>query len=448
MRALYLLLLPLLLFAACASDEVEAPAIAKDVTITLGAAGGRTTRATEDPNAFNHELIHSLDLFLVKGTTNNSTVSAAYHLTAADLGSEAAEGNLPEKSFSGLTLDAATYSIYAFANFDKCPVSGTTDYVGTRIKSVYDNFAAGTAVTKRTLDALGDLVAQDPAANINFADGAFIPMATDTTLTLADGDSHIIYMHRLVSRIDVSVVNKRHSDITLSSLTMGKFADGVVLLPDNETKVISTTTVASNTTSGVTPALVIPADATIPTAFSFYVNATENSSHGAFSLTATLDDENATYTGATTRTTLPRNSIFPLTLRFSDYEVNFDIQAQVAPIGGYPITVLNTNAITEDLLISLPEGCTFTIAPTLTRNNGVTTTTDTGATFAWSISNDHPDWFTYTLTGNTISGKVSAEAGLEFTDDQVLTLITTGSNGKTYTNRLRFRTVAIDNTTK
>lgn len=453
MRALYLLLLPLLLFAACSSDEVETPVITKDVTITLGAAGGRTTRADADPNALDHELISSLDVFIVN---SSNTITNAYHYSASDLGSQAEEGNVPRVTLSIEDFTLGTYTVYAFANFDNCySTTNTTTTLAAQLDAITTSSAKSDIVT------LGNLIANNPASTIDFSNGHFIPMATDTTITIGSSTDNTVYMHRLVSRIDVTATNTRKTDITINSLSMGSFADGVVLFPSTHNpQVINTTAIASNQTIAITPAVTIPAGTTTPqTVASFYVNATENSSHGKFNIDIKLDGEEANYEGSTTRTMLPRNSIFPLSLSFAEYEVQFNVEAQIAPIGGYPVTVKTLNALTGDLVLEIPEGCTFTVTPTIQRYSadGVTTTPDTKATFTWSVPTTLPDWFSYTLTNNgtntaTLSGKVSAEAGLSFStndaDGQVITLTSTDRNGKVYTNRLRFTTYAIDNTTK
>lgn len=410
-----------------------------NTTLTLSAAGGRETRAYGgDENALEHEFINTLHVFIVSG---NSVVKA-YHAAASDLGSAALEGNLLKRTIQDIQLATGTYTVYAFANFTYC-YDTNDNSIDTKLSAINE----GSPLS--TLQAIGQLKVANPAATINFDAGQFIPMATDTTLTLTTSKSTTIPMHRLVDRIDVSVINTRKTPLTISTFEMGKFATEVYPLPNNDTKVINTSSVTIDSDPvSINPGVTVPASTTTAQSVtSFYVNATEVTTV-PFTLNVKLAGDDTNYSGSTSRTSLPRNSVLPITLRFSEYEVNFEITAQVAPIGGYPITVLNTNAATEDILISLPEGSTFTVTPKLQRNNGITITTDNGATYQWTAPTSVPDWFSYTLSDATITGKVPAEADLSFTDDQVFTLTTTATNGKQYINRLRFKTVAIDNTTK
>ena len=75
--------------------------------------------------------------------------------------------------------------------------------------------------------------------------------------------------------------------------------------------------------------------------------------------------------GQTQTTSIPRNHVLPLALRLSNVDLELDITAQVAPIGGYPVRVtLADPSLTDNYHINLPEGCTFEITGQFKPNSG------------------------------------------------------------------------------
>lgn len=427
-------LLTILGMSACSSADEETVTDGKlhGITLQLGPGGVRETRSYGgDVNANEHEFIHSLHVFIVDNASG--AVEWATHDDFTD-DNDAADGNLIQKAYSDLTLAAGAKTIYAFANMENVTFTeGSTASVDAQLDAIT------TASSASDLSALSEKIVSDPAGSIDFTNGKYIPMCIVETATLSTNSQTLtVEMERLVCRVDFTVTNSRDTDITLTSLTMQPLYATVGLFESTA----NTDDARSTTKTVVTSDAPVTITAGSNRLFSFYVNATEVSDATTpFTFTIALDGETAPYTGTTTATSLPRNSILPVAANFSDYTMTLNVTAQVAPIGGYPVTVYSNSDLTNYTL-NLPEGCSFTIAPTMTYKDG---TAVTMAAEGWQLSlNDTSvDWLTFSpataTTGGSFSGIVSAQTGLS----TGLTLASETAAGRTASYAITVNTVSV-----
>lgn len=398
-------LLLVLLATSCASDApgdvpgTEAPLTG--ISLQLGPGGVATTRAFGgDANAREHEFIHSLTVVVAN---EQGLAELVLTPTATELGSEAEQGNLIEKTFANLTLVQGRKTIYAFANLE-----GYTTTDGKRLTDLLEQVAVGQPLPTALLTA----VVADPAAQIN-ANGDnwthFIPMTAAQQVTLTtNGQTVRVEMVRLVSRIELSITNKRTDEaVKLTELTIGRFASAVTLFAQDKAGNLR----RLDNGYTISPELEAQPNGGQAGPVSFYANATEDALGEKFSIRATLEGIATTYRGNTARTDLPRNSILPLQLIFSDYEMKLNVKAQIAPIGGYPIEVYSANALTNELLVKLPEGCSFTITPHLYEG----TLEDLAARSTWTPGADLTWLSSVQQTDKYFQAIAPARAGLQGT---------------------------------
>ena len=384
------------------------------LSITAREEGDLNTRA--DEVGTNGEYMHNLCVLIVDG--NNVVTKKLLPNTDDEFAGNTAaqQGNLKSWVSDPFTLPEGTYTVYAFANID----------------TYYDNLwgsltglQSGASLTTLNVD-IDNIVLDDPAAKINFAEGKFIPMsAKQQVVVTATTKSISIGLDRLVSKIRMSITGK--ADTKVTALSFGGYADKITLFSDKalEGEAYTTTktinvpgdgTLKADGT-GTTGTLVIP---------DFYVNSSP--ADHKFNVRVTTDEMNGvTYEATTSRGELPRNSIFPLTLQLNDYGLDLAAQCWVSPIGSLPVEVQITG-FDNTYQIVVPEGCQF--AFTVNGINGATAgVTDLSCT--WNM----PDGvsgiaFDGETTGvTTVKGHVTASVGK--TVDLSL-LVTWKDNGATY----------------
>lgn len=385
------------------------------LSITAREEGDLNTRADEEVGT-NGEYMHNLCVLIVDG--NNVVTKKLLPNTDDEFAGNTAaqQGNLKSWVSDPFTLPVGTYTVYAFANID----------------TYYDNLWGSltgleNGANLSDLDVnIENIVLDDPAAKINFADGKFIPMsAKQQVVVTATTKSISIGLDRLVSKIRMSITGKAGTKVT--ALSFGGYADKITLFSDKalEGEAYTTTktiTVPGDGTlkaegTGTTGTLTIP---------DFYVNSSP-AGH-PFNVRVTTDEmSGVTYEATTARGELPRNSIFPLTLQLNDYGLDLAAQCWVSPIGSLPVEV-NVGFAENTYEITVPEGCQFEF--TVNGVNGTTAgVTDLSCT--WNM----PDGvsgiaFDGATTGvTTVKGHVTASAGK--TVDLSL-LVTWKDNGATY----------------
>lgn len=384
------------------------------LSITAREEGDLNTRA--DEVGTNGEYMHNLCVLIVDG--NNVVTKKLLPNTDDEFAGNTAaqQGNLKSWVSDPFTLPEGTYTVYAFANID----------------TYYDNLwgsltglQSGASLTTLNVD-IDNIVLEDPAAKINFAEGKFIPMsAKQTVVVTATTKSISIGLDRLVSKIRMSITGKANTKVT--ALSFGGYADKITLFSDKtlEGETYTTTktiTVPGDGTlkadgTGTTGTLVIP---------DFYVNSSP--ADHKFNVSVTTDEMNGvTYEATTSRGELPRNSIFPLTLQLNDYGLDLAAQCWVSPIGSLPVEV-NVGFAENTYEITVPEGCQF--AFTVNGINGATAgVTDLSCTWNMpdGVSGIAFDGETAGVT--TVKGHVTASVGK--TVDLSL-LVTWKDNGATY----------------
>lgn len=389
------------------------------LSITAREEGDLNTRA--DEVGTNGEYMHNLCVLIVDGT-NVVTKKLLPNTDDEFAGNTAAQqGNLKSWVSDPFTLPEGTYTVYAFANID----------------TYYDNLwgsltglQSGASLTTLNVD-IDNIVLEDPAAKLNFAEGKFIPMSAKQQVVVTAATKSIsIGLDRLVSKIRMSISGKANTKVT--ALSFGGYADKIGLFSDKildgeaytTTKTINIpgdgTLKADGT--GTTGTLVIP---------DFYVN----SSPVGHPFTVKIKTVEATgiihdATAVTQRNVLPRNSIFPLTLQLNDYGLDLEAQCWVSPIGSLPVEV--TVGFTQDTYeITVPEGCQFAFTVKGININGGNTSNITNLTGTWNM----PDGvsgiaFDGETTGvTTVKGHVTASAGKTF---DLSLLVTWQDNGATY----------------
>lgn len=401
-------------------DQADNSPATLQLSITAREEGDLNTRADEEVGT-NGEYMHNLLVLFIQ---NDKVVKKFLPNKELENNTAAQQGNLKRWISEEFTLAPGTYTVYAFANID----------------TYYDNLwgsltGLGNGDNLSDLDVnIENIVLDDPAAKINFADGKFIPMsAKQQVVVTATTKSISIGLDRLVSKIRMSITGKPNTKVT--ALSFGGYADKITLFSDKAlegeayttTKDITIpdggTLVADGTsTTGTTGRLMIP---------DFYVNSSP-ANHPFTVKIKTVETTGIIHdaTAVTQCNELPRNSIFPLTLQLNDYGLDLIAQCWVSPIGSLPVEV-NVGFTQDTYEIKVPEGCQFAFTVNGVKVNGTSKDNINGLSCTWNM----PDGvsgiaFDGATTGvTTVKGHVTASVGK--TVDLSL-LVTWQDNGATY----------------
>ena len=329
------------------------------VTIRIGAAETAETKAMHgDENAVEGEFIHSLHLFIEDNQnviTKHIAVTSESEDLSAEQQAEATIGNLPQYSTT-IDILPGTYTFYAFANMENAMISETEETLESKLSSMQES---------GEWSEIDELVINDPAASVNLAEGQYIPMSVkqDVELTV-DGQQINLSLVRLVSKVRATLYNERGNDVKVTRLQMvGTYAKSVTLFP-SDTHEAGTDQTIYTKDFGSNPISI--AHNGSHTFDEIYINETFGSS---FTLGLTIDGNE--YEGVLRTKDVSRNHVLPVALNLKNTNLVLAITADVAPIGGYPITVYTGAAnLTNDFKVTLPEGCTFTIQGTFTPEVG------------------------------------------------------------------------------
>lgn len=411
-----MIVLALLGGAACSGEEPlpepeptpivpepeEDDGILEAVTITIGASNTIETRFNDDPNALEHEFMNSLIAFIVNGDTIEAVINPT------DLDPEGT-GNVNLYS-QKVDITPGPKTIYAFANMDK------VKRVGEDTETSFLTTLRGLKVGDKWPTAYATAVIDDPAATVNFEgdDPGFIPMSLkeEVTVTVA-GQSVSLSLVRLVSRVSVELYNGQGTQITVSGFKMEDFADRVNLF-ERETAPAPITYKSypfdGDNTSGESG---IPIKHTERVKIaSFYINETLGRLETGASFELSLKVGEKEMKGKTSCNSIPRNHILPLTLNLSDTYVGLKVEAQVAPIGGYPFNVylggdgfLPVNGNVGNFAVALPEGCHFSVTGTIEGSSGTSTPiTD----WTWTNENENLNLIETSLSDSVLIGHITA----------------------------------------
>lgn len=409
-KALYLWPCLCVVLAASCMEEEQCDTCSKypvkvQLNITAEEEHSLNTRNTEVGQ--NHEYINTLCVLLVKD--GKVVKKLLPDLSANDA---ATKGNLKNYTSELFELESGRYTVYAFAN-------------------MYDTYLAewpkissldkGDAVSA---DYFSNMVLTNPAGQLDFST-YFIPMSAKQVVTVdASTRSISIGLDRLVSKIRINVTP---TDVKVNSLTFGGCADGVKLFADGGTA--SSIAYDVEKTMNFTDPQSTVAD--------FYVNATEESGH-PFSVELTTNEHSGTtYEAVTSRSELPRNSIFPLTLLLNQYGLKLEAQCWVSPIGHVPVPV-KVSLDPDTYEVKVPEGCQFAFTVNVVQ-------TSDGAVVAapsskWTIQSSTIPGIAFdgaTENVQTVRGHISATVGQTY---DLGAEVNWTAGGKTYR---RFYTVRL-----
>ena len=345
-------------FVACSEDNGEFPDVPDgdlcSLTIQLGAANNQETKVGGDDNALDGEFINSLWVFITndKGVVEKRLTLDEGSSTVSP--STATGGNILEWWHTIEDLPVGDKFIYAFANMEAVSTVEENQNMSTLLSGIQEGANLSNIVD--------ELVINDPASTVNIANEQYIPMSLKKQVTVTGDQTIRVELVRLVGRVNIQLTNSKASSVTVTSFTMGQFADRVALMPDG-------------TATDVTYELVCPTSFESLTingreskTFQFYVNETKNAdATTGFPIgLQTADYKNYSATTEATKA-IPRNHILPLNLTISESDLNLIVTAYIAPIGGYPVQVYTSGDLTQAATysVTLPEGCSFQVTGTL-----------------------------------------------------------------------------------
>lgn len=407
-KALYLWPCLCVVLAASCMEEEQCDICSKypvkvQLNITAEEEHSLNTRATEVGQ--NHEYINTLCVLLVK---DGKVVKKL--LPDLSVNDAAKTGNLKNYTSELFELESGVYTVYAFANMYDTYLAEWSTISG---------LAEGAAVSGVDFS---NMVLTNPAGKLDFTT-YFIPMSAKQDVTVdASTRSISIGLDRLVSKIRINV---KPTDVKVNSLTFGGCADGVKLFADGGTA--SSIAYDVEKTMNFTDPQSTVAD--------FYVNATEESGH-PFSVELTTNEHSGTtYEAVTSRSELPRNSIFPLTLQLNQYGLKLEAQCWVSPIGHVPVPV-KVSLDPDTYEVKVPEGCQFAFTVNVVQ-------TSDGAVVAapsskWTIQSSTIPGIAFdgaTENVQTVRGHISATVGQTY---DLGAEVSWTAGGKTYR---RFYTV-------
>lgn len=407
-KALYLWPCLCVVLAASCMEEEQCDTCSKypvkvQLNITAEEEHSLNTRATEIGQ--NHEYINTLCVLLVKDGKVVKNLLPDLSANAA-----AKTGDLKNYTSELFELESGVYTVYAFANMSETYLAEWSTISGLAEKADVSSVD------------FSNMVLTDPAGRLDFST-YFIPMSAKQDVTVdASTRSISIGLDRLVSKIRINVTP---TNVKVNSLTFGGCADGVKLFADGGTA--SSIVYDVEKTMNFTDPQSTVAD--------FYVNATEESGH-PFSVELTTNEHSGTtYEAVTSRSELPRNSIFPLTLQLNQYGLKLEAQCWVSPIGHVPVPV-KVSLDPDTYEVKVPEGCQFAFTVNVVQ-------TSDGAVVAapsskWTIQSSTIPGIAFdgaTENVQTVRGHISATVGQTY---DLGAEVSWTAGGKTYR---RFYTV-------
>lgn len=374
-------------------DQADNVPATLQLHITAREEGDLNTRADEEVG-INGEYIHNLLVLFIQ---DNQVVRK--FLPSLDDNAVAQQGNLRIWVSGTFTLSPGTYTVYALANIDS--------YCSTEWSSLSGaGTEEGEYLNNLSVD-IDNIVLEDPAAKINFADGRFIPMSAKEEVNVTSATRNIsIGLDRLVSKIRMSITGKPDTKVT--ALSFGRYADKIGLFSDTQVDNIQYNC-QHIVVNGEENQSIQLNNSGIYQFADFYVNSSPDNS--GYTVALSTDERNGTtYMATTKRTDLPRNSIFPLLLNLTDYEVTLDLHCWVSPIGSSPVEVV-LSPDPDYYTCKIPEGCQFEFTV------GVTPSTEIeNLTSVWSFEEGTRGlaFDNYTEGDTTVKGHVTASAGKTF----------------------------------
>ena len=355
--ALYLLpWLGLTALTGCSWEEDPATCLPEttslQVTVSARQEGDLNSRA--DENAKPGEFMHDLCVLFVQ----NDRVMLKLQ---PDLSNDpsATDGNLENWTSGEQTLEAGTYTVYAFANIDS---------------KYYDGWVENQTMTTTP----ESIVLDDPAGNLDFNNGKFIPMSAKETIEITAATRSVsIGLDRLVAKVRMTVGTTSQEPVTVKNVTFSGYADKVSLIKDADLPSVN-----RDQSYTVNQEFTVSANSSHPLE-EFYVNETRQGDPFSISVTTT-ENQGITYMATTKLDNLPRNSIYPLTLNLNDSELELTPAAylQVTGMPAYDVEydVDETNGV---YTFGITNGSYLTIEPAIRGAKGT-------PQFTWDVSPNNP----------------------------------------------------------
>ena len=375
--------------------------VAVRINVSAGEPGDLNgTRAGDDVNADEHEFMHTLRLYIVNDNDNGvrrTVLNLSPDLTNNTL---AQTGDLTNWETGEFTLAPGTYTIYAFANVDGYDGEYGTDNGQRAItqKAMTEFLDDCFAIDQQVRDGdLAEYRIYNPAENLKFANGKYIPMSAKKTITITPNTRDIsIGLDRLVSKVRITVPEDNQYIGTSSTITFSGYSENVPLLGADNGGYGDAQLYGGTTTTDEIPFTQVGEDV------SFYVNETP----GGNPFTVTLstgksgNGDVSAYVAKTKRTDIPRNSIYPLSLTFPDFTPQFEWQSWEAAIGAVPVEVVVEE---NNYIVKIASGNTFKFTV-----NGVDGTNSQLQSATWAHGDVTNQITKIQIGNNAISGAISA----------------------------------------
>lgn len=398
--------------ASCSFDDDidtggdNAPATLQ-LSITAREEGDLNTRVGTEVGQDNEYMHNLLVLFIQNGKVVKKFLPDLRYDEAAKA------GNLKTWESEKFTLAPGTYTVYAFANIDS--------YFSTAWSSLTGLGENASIPNDVNIDNI--VLEDNPASKLDFVT-YFIPMSAKEDVTVTSDTRKVsIGLDRLVSKIRMSITGK--TDTKVTALSFGGYADKIGLFSDTPVNNMQYTCKHIVLNGEESQSIQLNDDGTYQFA-DFYVNSSPENS--GYTVTLETDEKNGTtYTATTARKELPRNSIYPLSLNLTGYDVTLDLHCWVSPIGNVPVEVeLSPNP--DYYTCTIPEGCQFEFTVGVTPS-GTTTIADLKS--AWTFDKESVTGLAfdnYTEGDTTVKGHVTASAGKTFNLTFDVTWTAAGNN--------------------
>lgn len=384
--------------ASCSFDDDidtggdNAPATLQ-LSITAREEGDLNTRVGTEVGQDNEYMHNLLVLFIQNGKVVKKFLPDLRYDEAAKV------GNLKTWESEKFTLAPGTYTVYAFANID----TYYDEHWGS-LTGLEENAQIPDGVD------IDNIVLEDnPASKLDFVT-YFIPMSAKEDVTVTSDTRKVsIGLDRLVSKIRMSITGKPDTKVT--ALSFGGYADKIGLFSDTQVNDMQYTCQHIVLNGEESQSIQLSDGGTYQFA-DFYVNSSPGNS--GYTVTLETDEKNGTtYTATTKRTVLPRNSIYPLSLNLTGYDVTLDLHCWVSPIGNVPVEVkLSPNP--DYYTCTIPEGSQFEFTVGVTPSG---TTAIENLKSAWTFDKESVTGLAfdnYTEGDTMVKGHVTASAGKTF----------------------------------
>lgn len=389
-------------------DDAECPAPNAPATLRISVSAGEPgdlngTRAGDDVNADEHEFMHTLRLYIVNNDDGGVRRTALDLSPSLDNNTLAQTGDLTNWTSDSFTLTPGDYTVYAFANVDGYDGEfGTENGQRAVTPMAMTEFLDDCfAIDQQVRDGdLAEYRLYNPASEINFGQGRYIPMSAVQTVHVTSNTHTIsIGLDRLVSKVQLTVPSDEYVSRN-STVQFSGYSQNVPLLgADNggygEAQLYGERTAETAAMPFNQPGEVV----------SFYVN--ETNMGDPFTVTFNTgkrgNGDVSTYVAKTQRTNIPRNSIYPLSLTFPEFAPQFTWQSWEASIDEVPVEVVVEQ---DNYIVKIASGNTFKFTVT-----GVQGGTFTEA--KWDFGEDVSTKITNIQNnGATLGGAISAGVGV------------------------------------